>query len=202
MKKIIIFIIPIFLLIPLILAKPIYSVEGWIDKTNVNPNEKIELKISFMGEGNISYSRTKISTLDGDVFFIFKDNENSGSIIIPDYPSIGYFNNEFADGFSYAEAGVIQEEQGNHPILRMDVKSSQEGNHKLLINFLYMDEEGQSYLSERELEFHVNTWMERNEKWIIPIGIFISLLALFFGGAYNEEIKKGIKETFKKISKS
>ena len=183
MKKIV-FIILIFLLMPLILARPIYSVDAWINNPSSNPGEILEVKASIMGEGNIIDNRIKASS-DGKVFFVIGENEHSGSMHtkIDEY----YFQTK-KEGRSYAEWGAP---------FQFNITSEKSGDHRLLISFLYSDEEGQYYLSEREFVFHINTWQERNNFWLQPSLIFLAILALFFGGSYNEEIKKWVKKKFR-----
>ncbi|MEK6917919.1 MAG: hypothetical protein AABW51_03125 [Nanoarchaeota archaeon] len=190
MRKILLMIL-VLGLIYFVSAEPAYSIDVWLSKTKINPGENIALKIGFLGEGQLSdYNKIKI-VVDGETFFIMENKPISGSL---QFPINGYyFNNQ---GIDDQTKGLIVIPKELLPVV--NISSKKEGDHTVVVAFLYSDNESDYYMDQKEYQFHVKTIYERNEKLIIFSGLIFSIVAFFFGGAYNEEIKNFIRKIFSK----
>jgi len=196
-----IFIIPITCF-----SYPVYVVNPIIGKTNVNPNESIEIRIYIAGEGDISNNRLLIYS-DKSVLFSDELFKNKAGYLFKTFDD-KLFNEkiERAEGFklSQAETGIteenpLEESSGSkayiaHPIYTINTISKAPGDHELRFVFIYSGDGNQYFIDEKEIKFHIKSWFERHETGINIIIIFIAALGLFF----NKEIKNLIKKLTKR----
>lgn len=201
-------------------ASPVFKIDIQSDKVIVDPAERIKFNVRIFGNGNISDNYLIISSDEG-VNLKTKDDETRG-FLIEKFKDNDVFNKKFIirnHSLSVSEFGLVKPEnieklnQGYgpqevdiEPFYTIYAQSDKRGDHTLSFIFKYADENEQYYIDQKDIKIHINSPYEQYETAIIVLTILLTIFALFFGGAYNCEIKKGInkfvrliKENLKKL---
>jgi len=160
-------------------AKPSYSIVILNKDSNINPGENTFFDLYITGFGDLKYAKLNIFTDGGFVIknYRFKrtDNKltdwtpesNSELAIIQLMPIIYDYEN-FSMNMEYSPPPITAKSYIPPNITP--------GDHKIYAFLTYQDLNGNWYVDKAELQFHVNTWIERY--WIIiAFGAVITVIA-------------------------
>jgi len=166
------------------------------DKASINPGEIIKVDVYFPGDGNISLCRCSVyynGELFDDITYSTEGAENEtfdmknntvNSFQIP--------NRIFSASQNYtwfpptAELGEINKSSGlGIAPLRfwLHTKTNINSGNYFIILFLSYTDGKEWFTYEKNIEFHVKSWVEQNE-YGVTIGSFIWSLLLTFLGAF------------------
>ena len=191
--------------IPKCLAVPTWSPVLIPERETINANEIVHLSVFLVGEGNITDNRFHIST-DQSMIFIRDGREFAGILMFKENNLNRFSAKEDYYGMliPLAESGGSETTglanntitRNVQPINTLAINGTRPGDHIISAVFLYSDETGQYFASDKEITIHVNSWSEQYQNWINVIVVVFTFLSLVIGVSFNNEIKNYVRKSF------
>jgi hypothetical protein len=174
MKSLFTSLIATFLLINVFSQQSSYKISITPSKIIINPDDTLYAQVNISGYGKVIRSKLMIYS-DDKIRFIDEKGKASSNTIYWIFNEKRFLDkNEVNLGTSSIPPKELEYQKGYF----IGLISKETGNHTVVAIFTYFD--GENYYTDRyDFNFYVNTWLDRNQTWLIILGVIISLIALF-----------------------